>query len=456
MRYLLAIIFRMMPRGRFASSTAEDRERVLQDAVPKSTRKVTSTWVSALTAYAEEKNKQIDFKTIKPEDLASLLEGFFVDARRKNGEPYKRNSLKSAAASINRHLLSVQPEVNLFQHHAFKKSHQILDGVLKERKRQGEEAAVQHKEAVSPGDLEKLRLYFDDVDTTDDPCKLSMYVWYLVTTHFCLRGGEIQSKLSKSDLVFSSPDGKERITLATDFMSKNHSGGLKGTSFSTIGCIEDDAQIATIKTYLERLNPNCDRLFQRANLRKTGMSSTSSSSSVWYMNMPLSHNLLSVMMRKLSAAADLSQTYTNHCLRATSICLMKRAGLEDRKIMAVSGHKNVQSLEAYDRPTLADGSAAAAAIDCKPGEVASSSEKENVPAVDACSAISSVSGTAACSTSPPPVSPGASGICVYGSSNVTITLPPFYPPARPSPARNPRLPLKLKKKSTVRLPSKPY
>eukprot|EP00117_Sycon_ciliatum_P015132 scpid84387/ scgid15106/ len=53
------------------------------------------------------------------------------------------------------------------------------------------------------------------------------------------------------------------------------------------------------------------------------------------------------MMRRLSEASNLSQSYTNHCLRATSITLMKFAGIEDRKIMAVSGHKNVQSLQAF-------------------------------------------------------------------------------------------------------------
>ena len=152
-------------------------------------------------------------------------------------------------------------------------------------------------------------------------------------------------------------------------------------------------------------------------------------------------------MRRLSEAAGLSQTYTNHCLRVTSISLMKRAGLEDRKIMAVSGHRNVQSLQSHDRPSAADASVAAAAIDLKPvaSPVSAShvhvkpvpfpSDKENV-----------VPGTSECSSD----FPIPSGICVYGSSNVTISyshLPPGYPPARPAPPRNPRLPLKLKRKS---------
>ena len=41
---------------------------------------------------------------------------------------------------------------------------------------------------------------------------------------------------------------------------------------------------------------------------------------------------------------------------------MKAAGIEDRKICSVSGHKNVQSLQAYDRTTEAEAIDMAAAI----------------------------------------------------------------------------------------------
>ena len=51
-------------------------------------------------------------------------------------------------------------------------------------------------------------------------------------------------------------------------------------------------------------------------------------------------------MKEISADANLSMLYTNHCVRVTSIVHMKASGAEDRKIMSVSGHRNIQSLEA--------------------------------------------------------------------------------------------------------------
>ena len=69
------------------------------------------------------------------------------------------------------------------------------------------------------------------------------------------------------------------------------------------------------------------------------------------------------MMKRLSAVAGLSMEYTNHCVRATSITNMKCSGVDDQRICAVLGHNNVQSLEAYDRPTTKDACILADAID---------------------------------------------------------------------------------------------
>ena len=50
------------------------------------------------------------------------------------------------------------------------------------------------------------------------------------------------------------------------------------------------------------------------------------------------------------------------CVRATSIVHMREAGIQDREIASVTGHKYIQSLVAYDRLSTKDCSAFAAAI----------------------------------------------------------------------------------------------
>ena len=55
--------------------------------------------------------------------------------------------------------------------------------------------------------------------------------------------------------------------------------------------------------------------------------------------------------------------YTNHCVRLTSIVHMREAGMQDRQIASVTGHKHIQSLVSYDRLSPKDYSAFSAAID---------------------------------------------------------------------------------------------
>ena len=72
----------------------------------------------------------------------------------------------------------------------------------------------------------------------------------------------------------------------------------------------------------------------------------------WYENRPLGINKLGDLMKHISTAAGLSKIYTNHCVRATSIALWSNAGLTNRHIMSISGHRNEQSLQHYNhRPS---------------------------------------------------------------------------------------------------------
>jgi len=74
----------------------------------------------------------------------------------------------------------------------------------------------------------------------------------------------------------------------------------------------------------------------------------SSTSTKWYHDMKVGQNIIGKMMSRISAECDLSETYTNHCVRATSITLL---GLEfgDVDICSVSGHKSLNALGIYKR-----------------------------------------------------------------------------------------------------------
>ena len=74
---------------------------------------------------------------------------------------------------------------------------------------------------------------------------------------------------------------------------------------------------------------------------------------IWYENSPLGVNTLATMMKEISLGAGLSQTYTNHSVRATAITLWSNNNVPSRHIMSISGHANEQSISSYNaRPSV--------------------------------------------------------------------------------------------------------
>ena len=128
-------------------------------------------------------------------------------------------------------------------------------------------------------------------------------------------------------------------------------------------------------------------------------------------------------MKDVSRAAGLSLVYTNHCVRVTSIVNMKAGGAEDRKICAVSGHKNAASLQSYDRPGQKDMVALSKAIDKE------ADPPKPVPAPAATSPAASA------------LSPVSALVSASGSSWSNVTINVVQPEKRKH-----RLSLKLKKK----------
>lgn len=94
---------------------------------------------------------------------------------------------------------------------------------------------MRHKELIGEEDWKTLQRYLEDVAETTNMKKLTYYIWFHLTVRFCLRGGEVQAQLTKSDLEFTTVNGTEVLRLATSFMSKNHQGGPTGSDWSSAG-----------------------------------------------------------------------------------------------------------------------------------------------------------------------------------------------------------------------------
>jgi len=333
--------------NRFGDASEDEWRELVESAVPANTKRSTKFWVGVFNEFCEEKGIVIDLKTCGVLDLNRALCRFYRGLRTKNSQFYKKASYLAARASLGRYVtVDLQRNFNLFQTLELQESNRVLNAVLIENKMRGEPQTV-HKEALLPEDQALLEAYFSDVLVAGDAVKLSQFCWYNITTHFGLRAAEVQLQLKKADISFlTDGDGHTFCALTRDFMSKNARGGINGREFSSDGRIYNTMQVEAFKLLISKCHPEIDRLFQRAKVGKQLPQQP-----VWYMKSPLGHNILRDMMPRLSTSACLSRRYTNHCLHATVVTKLKEAGVEDRKICRITGHKNAQSLENYERST---------------------------------------------------------------------------------------------------------
>ena len=90
----------------------------------------------------------------------------------------------------------------------FTRANNVLDALLKEKKKAGKEPVVQHKLGINSDDMDKLSAYFKNVEGDCHPVRLSQYVWFSLSLHFALRVGGVQTSLKKSDLALSRRRGE--------------------------------------------------------------------------------------------------------------------------------------------------------------------------------------------------------------------------------------------------------
>jgi len=103
--------------------------------------------------------------------------------------------------------------------------------------------------------------------------------------------------------------------------------------------------VRSFEKYISKLNPGIPQLFQRPLTKVTVDTPT------WYARTPVGVNTLSSFMSTLSTETNLSQRYTNHCIRAHVTSTLHEQGFSNRSIMSVSGHRCYDSLTYYIKPT---------------------------------------------------------------------------------------------------------
>ena len=70
---------------------------------------------------------------------------------------------------------------------------------------------------------------------------------------------------------------------------------------------------------------------------------------VWYYRSPMGVNSLGKLVKRMCSLKGITGQKTNHSIRKTCVRSLADAGIPAHKIIKITGHKNVQSLQHYDR-----------------------------------------------------------------------------------------------------------
>ena len=327
----------MAASARFASVSSEEIEELLANKDSENTKKSTKMATTIFENYLKEKNL---FNPTEPKALAKCLETFYIEARKKDGSMYSMGTLRTIRFGLSR-FYKAQYGIDIITDGDFAKANKNFQAECVQMKKDGL-ARVDHKPAISDGDMKKL--YESGVFSTETPKTLLNKVFFDVVLCFCRRGRQNLRQLKKTDFaVRINDDGVKYIAKISDEMTKNHRVDDKpeegGSMYETGG---PNCPVASFEKYIAHLHPKNEFLFQRPKKETPN-------DQVWYDNMVVGQRKLDEKMKDISTEAKLSQVYTNHSIRATSITILDKAGFEARHIMSVSGHKNESSIRSYSK-----------------------------------------------------------------------------------------------------------
>ncbi len=166
---------------------------------------------------------------------------------------------------------------------------------------------------------------------------------------FCLRGGQEQRDLKPSQIVRSyNPDCYTYVENG----SKNHSG-INPKEANTVVPVYTPVSsrprclVYLLDTYFQTFPPKAIEMdvFYLRQKKVVGPYIP------WYECTPVGREKLNMYMATMCKEAGISEKKANHSLRATGASALFNAGVPDKFIRDVTGHRS-NALQLYERPTL--------------------------------------------------------------------------------------------------------
>ena len=236
-------------------------------------------------------------------------------------------------------------DINIITDKEFAQANRMLKSMVVKYKHSNK-VKVDKFPAIEESDMHKIRGYFD----RSDPQVLQFEIMFNIMYYFGLRGRETLPFLTKDSFKIATNDvGRKFIKLNHELLTKNSKASLITKEFEDAkqACmfeITNDPQACPFQAwelYTEKIR-NIDSLFPKPCRNfKNGQ---------WYTpSKKVGKNTIDNLMAFLSDTLKLSTRYTNHCIRVTVVSVLKEHGKSNAEVSLVTGHKNPQSVEHYNK-----------------------------------------------------------------------------------------------------------
>lgn len=314
-------------------------KNTFDDWVRMRNKRILNSHSSSLMFLSEEGDATLS--TMSQGSLNAALKFFFFEVRKKNGDMYPSNTLRSLLVGINYWLNVNNKPWKLFSDQEFHEARRSLDSAMKESSQKGTNQKTKRASPITKEQEESLweRNYLG----SDNPKKLNRTMIYLLSINCGLRGGREIRQLSfgeNSDLNLKTlPNGKTIIEY-TDSYSKTFKHGLKQHHIEP-KIVQvwpaDNYERCPVKLYKKMISlrpTNCttNALFLQPVANYT--------STKWYNNTPMGHNVISLSFRSLMEAAGEDGNFTNQSGRRTTVTRIFEATGDKQLARKITGHRS--------------------------------------------------------------------------------------------------------------------
>ena len=297
----------------------------------------------------EKRHISIDLKTVHETRLNEVLRKFYAEVKaEKKAKSLTPSALTGIRAALNRTIKHAPYNrcIDIIGDRAFIGANEMF----KTRCRlyyKANNPKPQHKNAIEKDDKILIQAYFRDAFS--DPTKLQEYVWYSLCYYFGRRGREGWRAMKKDFFIIEEDGhGSRFVCTKSTEKTKNIQGGNKQAEqdYSDVrmyetGDVTTMNPVGAYELLLRKLNPENPFLFQKP------VKNFVYDNVTWYTKEVIGKNTISEMMKNISKKAGTKKTYTNHCVRATTVTDLYQAGVDTQQICAITKHRNESTLKHY-------------------------------------------------------------------------------------------------------------